>query len=260
MLNACVFMYICVLPGLAGAQCLCVDVCMCAAWFSWCSMLVELLVFIVMDYNCSVEVAGQTYCSQGCAAIADTGTSLLVGPSTDMNMINEQLGAELTQGVVRVLIIFLFLGYFTLSAMHVFLYSSPSSAHTEPSLYSSSLLPCNSSLPLLPPTSANPLLCLCRLLPSLCCFLPFLCLLFPPLFQLPPLLTPTSDSSHPLLIPPSFHPFLQYMFDCSTVTSLPNVTFTIGADQRFNLTSMEYILKEVIFNTFIVDFNSSRLK
>jgi hypothetical protein len=33
------------------------------------------------------------YCNKGCQAIADTGTSMLTGPSIVMNRINERLGA-----------------------------------------------------------------------------------------------------------------------------------------------------------------------
>ena len=51
----------------------------------------------------SVTVGGQpSYCSGGCPGIADTGTSLLVGPSQEINQLNKQLGATLVGGEVSV--------------------------------------------------------------------------------------------------------------------------------------------------------------
>ena len=51
----------------------------------------------------SITVGGQsTYCSGGCPGIADTGTSLLAGPSQEVNQLNEQLGAISVGGEVSV--------------------------------------------------------------------------------------------------------------------------------------------------------------
>jgi len=49
---------------------------------------------------CSIDLGGTGYCVDGCSGIADTGTSLLAGPTKEIDRINQQLGAKTMQGVV----------------------------------------------------------------------------------------------------------------------------------------------------------------
>ena len=51
---------------------------------------------------------GETkYCKPNCPAIADTGTSLITGPSADIQALCESLGGKQQDGVVRVVQFFL---------------------------------------------------------------------------------------------------------------------------------------------------------
>uniref|UniRef100_A0A224XQ23 Putative cathepsin d n=1 Tax=Panstrongylus lignarius TaxID=156445 RepID=A0A224XQ23_9HEMI len=52
-----------------------------------------------MDGVSTSSEDGQTWCKNGCAGIADTGTSFIVGPSEDVEEIMDLVGAETYQGI-----------------------------------------------------------------------------------------------------------------------------------------------------------------
>ncbi len=53
-----------------------------------------------LTYPLRIQLGGSQFCAGGCMGIADTGTSLLVGPPDEITKINKQLGGKAEQGVV----------------------------------------------------------------------------------------------------------------------------------------------------------------
>ena len=55
---------------------------------------------VCLKHRITINQQSSSYCSGGCNAIADTGTSVIVGPTDEISKLNAQLGAKMEEGAV----------------------------------------------------------------------------------------------------------------------------------------------------------------